>query len=493
MLSVHRNILISGLSGLFAMVVHAGCAGQATEDDGDETSPTSKGAGGSSAGGGNTGGNAQGGAGGVQNLCGTDCSGISAPQCFESVCNEGMHPGPVGACVIVPVRDGARCDDGAFCTLADTCVDGVCTGGPPNDCGMTAPDCQQIACDEDNDACAPEPGPNGAACIDPTNLCIKGATCLSGQCAGGMLDDCFFAPVPDDCHVALCNPINGMCEPVAGNEGGLCIDTSDLCTINKTCAAGVCVGGVAKNCSHLTMGCDLGVCDTTTGQCTTQTVMDGQSCDDLDACTTGEICTTGNCGGGTPVTTCSLTADDCCPSSCTETSDIDCACGLDKIRILEVYIGGVDYAILGNPSTCALDIDPLQIVFDDSSLTDVFYEPPSFVLAAGAQVVITESGSPPPGGLSTGTNILFSGTRGGAVVVCDGPCNFTNGANVIDALPWEGAQLPPPLPAGITFTPMHASGITGSNEATTSHLRIAYNGTHPNFFLADWTTGPKTQ
>lgn len=34
----------------------------------------------------------------------------------------------------------------------------------------------------------------------------------------------------------------------------------------------------------------------------------------------------GTCGGGSPVTTCSLTADGCCPSNCTVVDDLDCQC-----------------------------------------------------------------------------------------------------------------------------------------------------------------------
>src|SRR5690606_13241213 len=166
---------------------------------------------------------------------------------------------------------------------------------------------------------------NGTAC-ESTDLCQVGSTCVNGLCSGGTTKDCFFEPVPNDCHVAVCNPNTGMCEPVAGNEGMACTDLADLCTINKTCSGGNCTGGTPKDCSHLTMGCNLGICDTATGTCTTQAVMDGQLCDDLDACTTGEICNLGSCGNGTPVTTCSQTGDGCCPSNCTAVNDIDCAC-----------------------------------------------------------------------------------------------------------------------------------------------------------------------
>src|SRR5690606_26579991 len=111
---------------------------------------------------------------------------------------------------------------------------------------------------------------------------------------------------------------------VVGNEGLPCVDNNDLCTENKTCAAGVCQGGNPKSCSHLTENCLLGVCDPTTGQCTTQPLMNNDPCDDLNACTMGELCQNGLCTGGTPVTAC-INGDSCCPMGCTAVNDVDCA------------------------------------------------------------------------------------------------------------------------------------------------------------------------
>jgi hypothetical protein len=149
-------------------------------------------------------------------------------------------------------------------------------------------------------------------------------TCNNGLCTGGAPEDCFFFPVPDDCHVAECNPSSGNCEAVAGNEGLPCVDLNDLCNPGKTCASGVCQGGAPLNCNHLTQGCDLGVCDPNTGTCTTTTVANGQACDDLNMCTTGETCQNGSCSNGTPVTTCEMNGDGCCPSNCNENNDLDC-------------------------------------------------------------------------------------------------------------------------------------------------------------------------
>src|SRR5262245_48286447 len=170
-----------------------------------------------------------------------------------------MSQGVVGECVIIPSREGTPCDDGVFCSIDDVCDGtGMCTAGPPNDCGMAPDVCKEVTCDEAAKSCTQIAGMNGSPCQNPMNLCLKGSTCSNGSCVGGTLDDCFFFPVSDNCHVAECNPMTGMCEEQPGNEGLPCIDQMDLCTVNKTCAGGMCVGGAPKDCTALTMGCVLG-------------------------------------------------------------------------------------------------------------------------------------------------------------------------------------------------------------------------------------------
>jgi len=478
----------------FAVGLGGGCsAATIEEDDGDGTTTTTTSGStgtGVTTGGGNTGTGGQGGA--DLGPCGQDCGAIEAPPCFESVCNDGTYPGPVGSCVVVPEGAGVGCDDGMFCTVDDACDGtGVCMGGGANDCGMTAAECNEIVCDEQSKSCSNQAVANGTTCTT-NDLCLTATTCTNGICGGGTAKDCFFEPVPSECFVSVCNPMNGMCEPEPGNDGQTCTDQNDLCSVGNTCSAGVCSGGMPKDCSNLTQGCALGVCDAVNGNCVTMAVTNGGMCDDLDACTTGELCTNGMCSGGSPVTTCTgNTADGCCPSTCTPTNDIDCACGLDKIFIAENHIGS-DYAVLQNPTTCALDLGGMEVIFDDSGLTDLtFVIPANTVVQPGGTLLLSESTSPPPGGIYVGGNIFFSGTRGGAVILCDGSCS--NAANIVDYMAWQGNAPPPAPPAGITFNPGPITGVTSSNESTTSHIRAATNGQAPNFILADWTTGPKTQ
>ena len=307
-------VLVLGAAGMLL-----NCAeGEVIEtDDGGGGSPVTVGAGGTA------------GSGGDGDICDQDCSSISTPDCLKSVCNDGQYQGVIGECVIVP-DEGASCDDGQFCTIEDTCDDmGVCVGGPANDCGMVPATCQLITCDETADTCGQMPAAAGTTC-DPGELCVSGATCNAfGECLG-FNNDCFFAPVPNDCHISVCNPQNGMCEPQPDptKAGDPCADSMDLCTVNKVCdTMGMCIGGSPKDCSQLTVGCTVGTCDTTNGACFGMTVGNGQPCNDLNGCTVGELCNNGNCTGGTPVTMCSggSIADGCCPTSCNASNDLDCA------------------------------------------------------------------------------------------------------------------------------------------------------------------------
>jgi hypothetical protein len=303
----------------------AGCAGGEvfTEDDSNGSTTTTSSAGGSQAGGGGS--VATGGSGGTEPPlpCGVDCSTIDTPDCTEAVCNEAT-----AMCEVVSVANDTACDDGEFCTVDDTCTDGMCVGGPQNTCGMAPTACEIVTCDENADACTLTPGMNGDPCQDPNNQCQVNMQCTNGVCSGGVPTDCFFAPVPNECFEAVCNPANGICEPQPGNDGSNCVDTMDLCTVNKVCSAGVCQGGSPMDCSQLTQGCNLGICNVATGQCEAQAVMNGDPCDDLDSCTTGETCGAGQCTNGTAITNC-VNADGCCPMGCTEALDDDCSCNVN--------------------------------------------------------------------------------------------------------------------------------------------------------------------
>jgi len=293
----------------------AGGASSSTSGTGGTTSSSTSGTGG----------------GGGTSACEDDCSQIATMECQVGVCNE-----QTGECVIASDDDGEPCDDGLYCTVDTVCSEGACQGGSEYNCGWTPGPCDQVSCNEQNETCSLSQLPNGTSCV-ADDLCEINSTCTNGTCSGAA-KDCFFFPVPNDCHVPECNPQNGECVAVAGNEGQACSDPNDPCTVNKTCASGSCQGGQALDCSYLSQGCVQGVCDVNNGQCTAQPVPNGGTCDDSDPCTSGETCTNGNCTGGGTVTQCQA-GDYCCPSNCTVQNDADCA-------IVELDIGphGTVYA-----------------------------------------------------------------------------------------------------------------------------------------------------
>ncbi|MEM1032230.1 MAG: hypothetical protein AAGN82_17915 [Myxococcota bacterium] len=434
--------------GLVASVAWAGCAATSDEDDDDDdttTDPSGPGAGGAASTTSGAGGTVDevGGSGGEDlGPCGQDCSAITAPACFVSVCNTGTLPGPVGSCVVVPDDDGTACDDGLFCTVDDTCQAGVCTGGPANDCGMSPPECTEIVCDETAQSCTQQSAGEGTACT-PADLCEVGGTCQSGQCVGTP-NDCFFAPVPNECFNPVCNPQNGMCEPVAGNDGAACVDTNDLCSEGNTCNAGVCGGGTPIDCSALTMDCDLGVCDPATGMCGTMTVMDGQTCDDLDACTAGETCTMGTCGGGTPITTCSgaTVADGCCPSVCTPANDLDCACapgdltspfntnnGLDG-SMFDIVAKGSPVTIDGFDVNVGTAMETIEIYYRPGTWVGFDNSSVGWILVGSAMVTGNGNDTATPVPINVGVTIPANQTYAFYVTTTDGGMNYSNGTTV---------------------------------------------------------------
>jgi hypothetical protein len=97
------------------------------------------------------------------------------------------------------------CDDGAWCTINDTCLGGVCKGTPRN-CAIilsAPPVCQQAVCDENNDQCVY--GPSAS-----TALCDDGLTCtVNDQCAKGV---CTGTSIPNGGKCGLFGSVGQCCE-----------------------------------------------------------------------------------------------------------------------------------------------------------------------------------------------------------------------------------------------------------------------------------------
>jgi hypothetical protein len=251
------------------------------------------------------------GSGGEASGCAQDCSTIDTPQCLTAVCNE-----ETGQCAVVDGPAGSPCDDGLFCTVGEACSSGLCGGGATNTCDLDYDPCGAIVCDEAAQTCSTTPVANGAPCaID--DLCTVNANCQNGQCVGAP-KDCFFAPVPDACHVGVCNPATGDCDPMPGNDGLTCPNDGDLCMVDKVCSAGTCVGGTPKDCSAFTNGCNNGACNPVDGVCFSEAIPPGGVCvEATNECNTGICDNNGMCAPvPTPGVACASATDACNLGSC---------------------------------------------------------------------------------------------------------------------------------------------------------------------------------
>lgn len=309
--------------------------------------PISETTGGGGAGGSGTGGDDLG-------PCGVDCSKLETSQCTSAVCNTGQIIGPLNTCTVVPLPKGAPCDDGQFCTADDVCDNGVCLGGGPYGCGIKSSPCQAIVCYEESKTCDVSPVNDGAACT-PTDLCKVNGVCQIGDCVGEP-KDCTFSPL-NECNSVTCEPATGKCVgvPDPNKDDAPCVLTGDLCTTNRTCEAGQCGGGNAKDCSALDGGCQVGMCDPNNGicvpapapigtvcteglhecdvgkcdlkgTCVASSAPDGVACNDHNACSQADECLTGACGG-TSIPGCVLYLHEgfeSCPNGWTFGGDWEC-------------------------------------------------------------------------------------------------------------------------------------------------------------------------
>lgn len=330
--------------------------------------------------------------------CGMDCAEIQSPPCTVAVCNVGQVVGPVNTCVVVSAAQGVPCDDGKFCTVNDSCDSGVCVGVGKNICGILASPCEAVTCYEDSETCDVSPVNDGTECT-PTELCKVNGVCHLGECLGEP-KDCSFSPL-NECNKVGCDPDTGKCVGVAdpNKDDAPCLLTGELCTVNKTCKAGACQGGVPKDCSALDSGCSVGACNAASGICQPQdapvgtvcneglhecdvgkcddkgtcvasAAPNGIACNDHDACTKSDSCSAGVCGG-TPVAGCShylKVGFEACPDAWTLAGDWECGTPEDfgpteahtGVGVIATQVDGL-YHVSQSFTTTVADSPPIDL------------------------------------------------------------------------------------------------------------------------------------
>jgi hypothetical protein len=215
---------------------------------------------------------------------------VTAEDCdaLDDPCNEGACVN--SACILAPRTNGLPCDDGLFCTIADACSDGVCTGAA-RPCPTMDP-CEVGLCDPTTDECTVVAGNDGDPCTDG-DLCTLSSYCQGGVCQPGQSVDCSF--LGGTCGDASCDPAVG-CVAAPKNDGEPC--TSDLigqCQYGQ-CADGKCealpvADGTTCN-DFMFNPCSEGKCQA--GQCVSTPKDEGALCDDFQF----NPCTEGHCQAG---------------------------------------------------------------------------------------------------------------------------------------------------------------------------------------------------
>ena len=251
------------------------------------------------------------------------CPAASGAGCTAQACNPQS-----GFCEVDAKPEGAPCDDGDDCTLAqgEVCSFGVCQAGAAVDCDDGEP-CTEDACDS-HVGCTHQPLEGSC---DDGDKCTLDTLCKVGVCGGGGMLACKDGnPCTDDvCNAALgcifvpsaaaCDD-GDDCTTGDGCKGGQCqgggnncqcqttadcgpLDNADLCDGSYVCQAGVCVIDPLSVVSCVADDvCNVWGCQPQSGKCTAKPANQGASCDDGDGCSDGETCDDGACLGGAPVT-----------------------------------------------------------------------------------------------------------------------------------------------------------------------------------------------
>ncbi|MCA9519963.1 MAG: hypothetical protein KC609_03280 [Myxococcales bacterium] len=275
------------------------------------------------------------------------CDTSKDTSCSSNVCDP-----LTGSCTILPINEGATCDDGDRCTINTTCQSGVCKGQPLScadelpcstescdpqkgcvidlsactckvdaDCDDKNP-CNGVeSCDTNTGTCRSDTSvktctgesctfnTDGNSCPDDGNKCTNDV-CQDGVCAH-LLRVCVDAGKPCTAQ-STCNPETGVCDHKSFDPpNGQC--DGDRCTLNDKCVGGACVSGSAKVCVDPKAICTTGgICNSSTGQCefgNFDPANPDKDCDG-DLCTVGDSCSGGSCVSGA-TKSCAVPTDPC--------------------------------------------------------------------------------------------------------------------------------------------------------------------------------------
>ena len=199
---------------------------------------------------------------------------VSCPA-DANVCKLAACEPSTGKCGVKDALDGGKCDDGDACTSGDHCQEGKCAGGKAVNCSDGNP-CTIASCDKTS-GCAFKPS-DGTACNDG-NPCTDGDKCAGDKCTGTTSASCTTCKIDSDCAP---------------------FDDADLCNGTLMCSGGVCVVNPATvvTCDSVGLSSCVKVdCVPASGKCKKTVLDNGAVCDDQNACTGKDFCSSGVCKG----------------------------------------------------------------------------------------------------------------------------------------------------------------------------------------------------
>lgn len=218
---------------------------------------------------------------------GSTSTGEPVAACDDGIQNQDETDVDCGGAACGGCSAGQQCLDTLDCGEG-VCFGGICTIGACDD-GVTNLDETDVDCGGSCPACG-----LGQACQVLAD-CAEGA-CVEGVCtAVECLADADCDALDGECTEGACDLATFSCAAAPSNEGGAC-DDGDLCTASSSCSAGACVAGDPVDCSALNGPCATGSCNPEDGQCVALPGNEGLACDDGNNCTAATVCVAGSCG-----------------------------------------------------------------------------------------------------------------------------------------------------------------------------------------------------
>jgi len=252
-----------------------------------------------------------------------DCTELDS-QCTIGVCSEEETE-----CIAdTAMKDDDPCDDGVYCQVNEVCRSGLCRDSEDRDCSAYANDCNLGLCNEAQRTCYGAPYREGYACEDGF-FCTVSERCVDGTCEPGGDKDCSEAVTDPQCQEARCDDAKNTCVADSANEGGSC-DDGKFCFENDVCQNGLCAGQ-PTDCSGIVefSDCQFDSCDDAEDKCVAISYNNGQACNDGLFCTVETTCDDGMCEGSDRDCSDLIIESQCQSASCDEEND---TCEVDSIN-----------------------------------------------------------------------------------------------------------------------------------------------------------------